>query len=113
MRGESGHGTKGGYQMSSHPNFPIDTASVSWLDDSGQVHIRVYSSDGYNVTERCWDASGWTAGSFAAQGSTISATAWQDGAGTSIRVYCTFQDKSTEWCSDQGGAWYQGEYTPD
>ena len=32
--------------------------------------------------------------------------------GLSIRVYCTFEDKTVEWCIDQGGkGWYQGAYT--
>jgi hypothetical protein len=97
--------------MTSNPSFPIDTAAVNWLDGGGQVHIRVYSSDGYNVTERCWDGDGWTTGGFAQQGAVVSATSWQGGGGLSIRVYCTFQDKTTEWCWDQGGDWYVGAYT--
>lgn len=94
-----------------NPNFPIATASVSWLDSGGTVHIRVYSSDGYNVSERCWDGSGWSTGQFKAPGSDVSATCWQGSGGVSIRVYCTFQDKTTEWCVDPGSGWYQGAYT--
>ena len=56
-----------------NPNYPIGTASVSWLDESGQIHIRVYSTDGYNVSERCWDGNGWTNGGFGPQaGSAVS-----------------------------------------
>ena len=67
IRAESSAGMSGGGNMADNPNFPIGTAAVSWLDGGGTIHIRVYSSDGYNVTERCWDGSGWTNGSFAQQ----------------------------------------------
>lgn len=97
--------------MAGDPRFPIDTASINWLDSGGQVHIRVYSSDGYTVTERCWDGNGWTDGSFTQPGSVVSATCWQGSGGLSIRVYCTAQDSTTEWCIDQGGGWYKGAYT--
>ena len=55
-------------------NMPVATASTSWLDSGGTIHIRVYSTDGYNVTERCWDGSGWTDGAFAQAGEAVSAT---------------------------------------
>jgi hypothetical protein len=90
---------------------PIGTAAVNWLDGGGQVHIRVYSTDGYNVTERCWDGNGWTDGSFKASGEAVSATSWMGKGGLSIRVYCTFEDTTTEWCIAQGGGWYKGAYT--
>ena len=93
------------------PNFPIGTAAVSWLDSGGTIHIRVYSTDGYNVSERCWDGSGWTTGGFKQSGSAVSATSWQTQAGISIRVYCTFEDSTVEWCWDPGTGWYQGAYT--
>jgi len=95
-----------------NPNFPVGTAAVSWLDSGGTVHIRVYSTDGYNVSERCWDGSDWTNGGFAAQGAQVSATSWQDQNGPCIRVYCNFEDKTVEYCWDAGGSgWYQGAYT--
>ncbi|HEX8449616.1 MAG TPA: hypothetical protein VF652_08500 [Allosphingosinicella sp.] len=98
--------------MATTPSNPISTAAVNWLDSNGQVHLRIYSSDGYTVTERCWDEGGWTSGSFKASGEAVSATSWQGGGGLSIRVYCTFEDQTTEWCWDQGGGgWYQGGYT--
>jgi len=98
--------------MSDMPSMPISTASVSWLDSGGTIHIRVYSCDGYKVYERCWDGSSWSNGSFGPQpGSSVSATCWQGSGGLSIRVYCTFEDKTTEWCIDQGGGWYVGAYT--
>ena len=40
---------RGGTYGQDDPNYPIGTASVSWLDFSQTVHIRVYSTDGYNV----------------------------------------------------------------
>ncbi|HST36004.1 MAG TPA: hypothetical protein VLK25_05180 [Allosphingosinicella sp.] len=96
-------------------NDPIGTASVSWLDSCGQVHLRVYSSDGYNVIERCWDSSGaWTNGGFNAPGDQVSATCWQSSAGANIRVYCNFEGKTVEYCWDAGGSgWYQGAYTTE
>ena len=95
-----------------NPSFPIGTAAVSWTDRGGQIHIRVYSTDGYNVIERCWDGSGWSNGQFKAPGSDVSATSWLDSDGNiHIRVYCTFQDKTVEWCSDTASGWGQGAYT--
>ena len=98
--------------MTDNPNMPIGSAVVSW-QDSGGLHIRVYSTDGYNVTERCSDtgSSGWTTGSFSQPGSAVSATVWQTSSGASIRVYCTNEDTTTEWCTDPGAAWYQGSYS--
>ena len=92
-------------------DMPIATASISWLDQDGQRHIRVYSSDGYTVTERCEDGQTWTDGTFSESGSAVSATCWNDAAGTHIRVYCTFQDLTTEWCLDPGTGWTKGNYT--
>ena len=96
--------------MSDKFTMPIGTAVVSW-QDTGGLHLRVYSTDGYTVTERCADTgSDWTNGSFTAAGSDVSATCWQDSAGVHIRVYCTFEDVTTEWCWD-GSGWVQGAYT--
>lgn len=97
--------------MADNPNMPVGTASTSW-QDSGGVHIRVYSTDGYNVSERCWDNGAWTTSSFSAPGSAVSATSYLNGSSASIRVYCTFEDTTAEMCLDPGGAWYVGGYTP-
>ena len=94
-----------------NPNFPVATAAVSWIDSGGQVHIRVYSTDGYSVTERCFDGQGWATGQFKQPGSAVSATCWTGGDGLHIRVYCTFEDKTVEWCADPGSDWTQGAYT--
>jgi hypothetical protein len=99
--------------MTDNSNMPIGTAVVSW-QDSGGLHIRVYSTDGYNVTERCADTgtSGWTDGSFSAPGSAVSATVWQDSGGLHLRVYCTFEDGTTEYCADTGtSGWTKGGYS--
>ena len=97
--------------MSDIPTMPTGTAVVSWQDSDG-LHLRVYSTDGYNVLERCADpGSDWTTGGFSAPGSDVSATCWQDTAGVHIRVYCTFEDVTTEWCFDGGSGWAQGAYT--
>jgi hypothetical protein len=90
--------------------MPVATAAISWQDGGG-LHIRVYSTDGYNVSERCWDGNGWTTGGFSAKGSAVSATCWLNGSSASIRVYCTFEDGTIELCLDPGGGWYQGAYT--
>lgn len=98
--------------MSDMPSMPIGTAVVSWQDNNG-LHIRVYSTDGYNVIERVTDtgSSGWSNGGFSAPGSQVSATVWQDNAGAHIRVYCTFEDGTTEWCMDPGSNWTKGSYS--
>ena len=96
--------------MTDNSNMPVGTAAVSWQDGGG-LHIRVYSTDGYNVTERCWDNNAWTTSSFSTPGSAVSATCWLNGSSASIRVYCTFEDKTVELCLDPGGSWYQGGYT--
>jgi hypothetical protein len=97
--------------MATIPKNSVNTASTSWLDHNGTIHIRVYSSDGYTVTERCWDGSGWFDGAFTAPGESASATSWST-SDINLRVYCTFEDKTVEYCNDAGGSgWYQGAYT--
>lgn len=98
--------------MSGNPNYPVSTAVVSWFDKAGQLHIRVYSSDGYNVTERCNDGNGWVTGQFAQPGKQVSATCWNASDGTHIRVYCTIDDTTTEWACDPVTGWTKGTYTP-
>ena len=97
--------------MTSTPNFPVGTAVVSWLDTAGTDHIRVYSTDGYTVTERCWDGASWTNGEFSQPGEQVSATVWQGSGGVSIRVYCNFEDETIEYCWDPGTGWYRGAFT--
>lgn len=83
-----------------------DTAAVMWQQNG--VRIRVYTSDGDNVTERCWDGNGWYTGAFRAPGQSVSAAA-QDG--PIIRVYCVNGGKTTEYCWDNNGPWYTGAYS--
>lgn len=97
--------------MADNPNYPIGTAAINWFDSNGQLHIRVYSTDGYNVIERCADGGSWTTGEFKQPGSDVSATCWSTSDGIHIRVYCTFQDTTTEWCNDPGSGWTKGAYT--
>lgn len=92
-------------------SFIAQTASVSFVDAGGNNHVHVYSSDGNNVTERVWDGNGWNTGSFSQPGDQLSATAWYVGGQYFIRVYCTVEGSTVEWCSDAGGTWYQGQYT--
>lgn len=98
--------------MSGNPNFPLSTAVVSWTDSAGQVHLRVYSSDGYHVIERCNDGNGWVTGQFTAPGSQVSATAWYAADGAHLRVFCTIEDTTTEWCGDPETGWTKGIYSP-
>jgi hypothetical protein len=94
------------------PSMPLSTAAVSWVDSNGGQHIRVYSSDGYMVKERCNDGGAtWFDGAFNQPGRAVSATVRQAGDGLHIRVYCTISDVTTEWCWDGAGNWYQGAYT--
>lgn len=91
--------------------FPIGTAALSWFDSGGQLHIRVYSTDGYTVTEQCNDGQGWTTGAFSEAGGAMSATCWNASDGVHLRVYCTFEDSTTEWCNDPGAGWTKGAYS--
>ncbi len=99
--------------MADNPSFPIGTAVVSWFNPAGSLHVRVYSTDGYSVTERCNDQGGpgWVTGQFKQAGSAVSATAWVASDGAHIRVYCTYQDGTTEWCNDPKTGWTKGSYT--
>ena len=102
----------GARDMGDRPSMPIGTASVSWVDSSGVPHIRVYSTDGYTVIERCNDGtSSWYTGAFSAPGSQVSAAVWQDSNGAHLRVYCTFEDKTVEYCNDPSTGWTEGSYT--
>lgn len=98
------------------------SAAISWFDAGGLLHIRVYSSDGETITERCIDqgGSGWTTGEFSQPGQLVSAIVWvQPNEGAHLRVYCTapdpttFELTTTEWCNDPGTTgWTKGSYSP-
>lgn len=91
----------------------IGTAAVSWVD--GGVHIRVYSTDGNNVTERQNDGDGWKTGTLNVPGTEVSATTWPVDGGNTVRIYATVQfEGTTEWCNgpDTKGEWVKGAYTP-
>ncbi|MFX8114527.1 hypothetical protein ABTL09_20165, partial [Acinetobacter baumannii] len=76
-----------------NPSFPIATAAVSYFDpnNSNALAIHVFSTDGYSVTERyiTSNGNGWQTGPLNQSGTAVSATAWNDSAGSHIRVYCT------------------------
>lgn len=98
--------------MSDEPNMPVSTATVSWIDSGGQLHLRVYSCDGYTVNEMANDGNGWVNTSYT-QGSDASATCWQDNQGYAhIRLYCTQGDTTIEWCYDEPNGWSKGSYQP-
>ncbi len=95
-----------------NPAFPIGTAVTGWTDSTGEVSLRVYSSDGYMVKERCQTGDdAWYDGNFNKPGNQVSAFSWVAKDGVHIRVYCTLQDKTTEWCYDPATLWTQGTYT--
>jgi Fungal fucose-specific lectin len=86
-------------------------SAVSWFD--GKSHLRVYKGDGNNVTEQCWDGSGWYKGGFSQKGTTVGATSWLDGGGQiHIRVYVGSgtNAKITEYCWDKD-KWYVGGFS--
>ncbi len=93
-------------------SMPNATASISWVDQNGIAQLHVFSTDGYTVTQRYWGSSSWLTGGFTAPGSHVSATVYLLQGQPYIRVYCTGQDKTVEYCWDAGGAWYTGSYTP-
>jgi len=89
--------------------MPTQTAAVSWGTSSPS--IRVYTSNGSTITERCYDGSkGWYTGAFKQPGENASATSWLNGSTIHIRVYATTGSQTTEWCWD-GEGWYKGAYT--
>lgn len=96
-------------------SYPIGTATVSFIDpnDNNTLNLHVFSTDGYNVTQRyiLGGSTTWVTGQFKQPGSAVSATAWVDGVGAHVRVYCTNDDVTTEWCYDPGTGWVKGIYT--
>lgn len=99
--------------MADDPNYPIGTASVAWTDKSGASQIHVFSCDGYNVIERYWNGSGWSTGDLKKPGNQVSATGYMLDDGFRIRVYCTSENKTIEWCKDGDGGWYEGAFTTE
>ncbi len=85
----------------------IQTAAVSW---GTTPSIRVYSTNGVTITERCYDGNGWYTGAFKQAGQNVSATCWLVGGGVHIRVYATNAEVTTEWDYD-GSDWTKGGYS--
>ena len=82
-------------------------SAVSWYDS--QPHLRVYTSNGSQVTEQAYDGS-WYKGAFSAQGTTVGATSWLEGSQIHIRVYVAGTDGNvTEYCWDKD-QWYVGQF---
>jgi len=92
----------------SHAVAQTTTATISWAPGG---HIRVYTCDAANVTEKGWDGEGpWHVGSFKAQGRAVSATSWVDN-GVHICVYVTDDGSHVvEHAWDGAGPWYIGAY---
>ena len=84
----------------------MSIAAVCIMPD--RPHLRIYSSDGVNITEKCW-SDGWVDGIFKAPGQSVSATTWFDGS-VHVRVYAVNAGVTTEWCWDADGPWYKGAY---
>jgi hypothetical protein len=88
--------------------------SVSW-NQNGAPYIRVYNSNGSQVTEECYNGGGnWVKGYNFGSGTTVGATSWVDNNGKlHIRLYIgSGQDAPiTEQCWDEGGnGWYVGAF---
>jgi Fungal fucose-specific lectin len=81
------------------------TSSVSWTDSA--IHIRVYKALKGQITERCWDGSGWYTGQFSQPGLSSSSVSWLDARGAiHIRVYVSDGTNIQEWAWD--GSWTKG-----
>ena len=94
-----------------NPNYPVSTAAVAF-DNGSAVELHVFSCDGFNVVQRVSTSNGWVDGTLSVSGSTVSAAGWTDVNGPHLRVYCTTENTTLEWCQDgDGAAWYQGQYT--
>jgi len=90
-------------------------AAVSWVDNNGQFHIRVYavSTDGTLWEYYCDDSQEWKGGTMSyATTSVQSATSWIDSTGWAhIRVY-TYNNNTPVEYGEDGNGWYFGTYTP-
>lgn len=85
-------------------------SSVSWFQ-SNQIHLRVYTSTGDKITEKCWDKDKWYTGAFTANGTTVGGTGWLDNTGQiHLRVYVGQSDgRIIEMCWDKD-KWYEGAF---
>jgi hypothetical protein len=86
--------------------------STSWLDGSGQIHLRVYVGNGPTgpIKEYCWDKDKWYVGQFSEPGEGAAATSWFEAGQIHIRVYVRDSNsKVTEYGWDKD-KWYKGGY---
>ncbi|MGC2238235.1 MAG: hypothetical protein WA584_18925 [Pyrinomonadaceae bacterium] len=85
-------------------------SSVSWFL-KGQIYLRVYTSTGTKITERCWDKDKWYTGAFSAEGSAVGGTGWLDSGGQiHLRIYvCNPAGQIVEKCWDKD-KWYDGAF---
>jgi hypothetical protein len=87
--------------------FAFSTSAVSW--NANGTHLRVYTSDGAKVTERCWDG-GWSTGAFNQPGQAVGAASWVDTSGQiHIRTYVSDAGTVKEYCWDKDH-WYVGAF---
>ncbi|MEG3085905.1 hypothetical protein [Sphingomonas sp. PB4P5] len=92
-------------------SFFDDSAAVSWFDNHGALHMRVYLSDGNTITERCNDGQGWVAGT-SFPGANVSVTSWLTSGDIHLRVYASLEGTVTEWCFDApASGWVTGTFT--
>jgi hypothetical protein len=84
-------------------------SATSWQENG--TRLRVYRSDGYNVTERAYDGGDWYTGSLSVQGVTVGSTSWLEGNQVHIRVYIGNGSSGpiTEYCWDSS-SWYVGGF---
>jgi hypothetical protein len=82
------------------------TAAISWTPGK---NLRVYSCEGANVTEKCYDGTAWTVGAFEQPGQFVSATCTFDD-NLIIWVFVTNNGTTTEHYSINEGPWQPGGY---
>ena len=110
---DNGHWSTGDF--SQHGNT---VGATSWMDSSGQIHIRVYIGGTDlldHIVEWCCDGGSWYEGSFSsktgARGDQASAISWVDSNGVYIRVYVGNSGEVTEYALDPGKQWSGGVFT--
>lgn len=83
-------------------------SATSWQENG--PHLRVYSSEDNQITERAYDGS-WYTGAFSNRGVTVGSTSWLEGGQIHIRVYVGggVEGPITEYCWDSD-QWYVGAY---
>ncbi|MGB8885201.1 MAG: hypothetical protein WCC87_00665 [Candidatus Korobacteraceae bacterium] len=102
-------GTVENWYAGGFPQQPAEhIAAISWKDKTRNNQIRVYLSDGSNITEWVFSA-GWVKGALSVPGKYVAAACFGDV--PALRVYVSDGTNITEWCNDDGSInWYKGNF---